>query len=163
MAARKFFYGDKVIFKNLDAHYDHNGVISQTEIHKPLEGKGGYIMYVVNCECGKRLKVRANQIEQNFEVRKSLGNVSDVVPVGSRISFFLESMGIDKNKPIDDVLLPLNEQERTVLEKRNALVDDENAYGHTLEMIGREYGVSKQRIGQIEERAMAKVINANKR
>ena len=163
MPPRKFFYGDVVSFHNLDAHYGHDGVISQTEIHKSLEGKGGYIMYVVNCECGKRLKVRANQIEQNFESRGPLSNVSDVIPVDSRISFFLKSIGIDENKPIDDVLLSLNEKERTILEKRNALVDNENPYGYTLEMIGKEYGVSKQRIGQIEERAIAKVINANKK
>ena len=161
MATRKFFYGDNVSFHTLDAHYGHDGIISQTEIHKSLQGKSGYIMYVVNCECGKKLKVRANQMEQNFKSRKELRTLSGVIPVESKVNFFLRTMGIDENKSIDDVLIPLNEQERNVIEKRFGFGEDQQ--GHTLEMVGREYGVTRQRIRQIEARAVAKVIHANKK
>ena len=100
-------------------------------------------------------------MEQNFKSRKELPTLSGVIPVESKVNFFLRTMGIDENKSIDDVLIPLNEQERNVIEKRFGFGEDQQ--GHTLEMVGREYGVTRQRIRQIEARAVAKVIHANKK
>jgi len=55
---------------------------------------------------------------------------------------------------LDTVLTSLNARERTILEMRFGLVD---GYGHTLEEIGSLYNVTRERIRQIEAKALRKL------
>ena len=55
---------------------------------------------------------------------------------------------------LDTVLTSLNTRERTILDMRFGLVD---GYGHTLEEIGSLYNVTRERIRQIEAKALRKL------
>jgi len=55
---------------------------------------------------------------------------------------------------LDDVLTSITERERKILEMRFGLVD---GYGHTLEEIGNIYNVTRERIRQIEAKALRKL------
>ena len=60
------------------------------------------------------------------------------------------------NKTIENVLSTLDKREADILARRFGL---RNFKAQTLEDIGREYGLSKERIRQIEESAMRKLRN----
>ena len=55
---------------------------------------------------------------------------------------------------VDDVLESLSERERRVLELRYGL---DNGRGRTLEEVGKEFGVTRERIRQIEAKALRKL------
>ena len=55
---------------------------------------------------------------------------------------------------LDHVLTSLSERERKILEMRFGLVD---GFGHTLEEIGNLYNVTRERIRQIEAKALRKL------
>ena len=55
---------------------------------------------------------------------------------------------------LDDVLTSISPRERTILEMRFGLVD---GYSHTLEEIGKIYNVTRERIRQIEAKALRKL------
>jgi RNA polymerase primary sigma factor len=55
---------------------------------------------------------------------------------------------------LDTVLTSISERERKILEMRFGLVD---GYGHTLEEIGNLYNVTRERIRQIEAKALRKL------
>ena len=55
---------------------------------------------------------------------------------------------------IDDVLFSLNPRERRVLQLRFGLDDGRS---RTLEEVGREFGVTRERIRQIEAKALSKL------
>ena len=55
---------------------------------------------------------------------------------------------------IKDVLETLTERERPVLEQRFGLVD---GYSRTLEEVGRQFRVTRERIRQIEAKALRKM------
>jgi RNA polymerase primary sigma factor len=55
---------------------------------------------------------------------------------------------------LDQVLTSLSERERKILEMRFGLID---GYGHTLEEIGNLYTVTRERIRQIEAKALRKL------
>jgi len=55
---------------------------------------------------------------------------------------------------LGDVLGSLGERERKVIELRYGLID---GYPHTLEEVGREFGVTRERIRQIEAKTLAKL------
>ena len=65
--------------------------------------------------------------------------------------------GVSQNllkEKLDTVLTSLSARERTILEMRFGLVD---GYGHTLEEIGSLYNVTRERIRQIEAKALRKL------
>ena len=55
---------------------------------------------------------------------------------------------------MEDVLETLSERERAVLEMRFGL---DGSQGRTLEEVGREFGVTRERIRQIEAKALRKL------
>jgi RNA polymerase primary sigma factor len=60
---------------------------------------------------------------------------------------------------IRDALFVLNDREREVLEMRFGLKDGQE---HTLEEVGRHYGVTRERIRQIEAKALRKLRQPNR-
>ncbi len=61
-------------------------------------------------------------------------------------------------KQILEVLESLSDKERKILEMRHGLVD---GIFHTLEEVGREFGVTRERIRQIEAKAHERIRNSN--
>ncbi|MBN1315604.1 MAG: sigma-70 family RNA polymerase sigma factor, partial [Anaerolineales bacterium] len=55
---------------------------------------------------------------------------------------------------IHSALVVLNDREREVLEMRFGLLDGED---HTLEEVGKHFGVTRERIRQIEAKALRKL------
>lgn len=60
---------------------------------------------------------------------------------------------------VKDILSDLPPKERRILEMRHGLVD---GITHTLEEVGREFGVTRERIRQIEAKALEKLRNHQK-
>jgi RNA polymerase primary sigma factor len=94
--------------------------------------------------------------------------VSLDAPVGEdgdvRVGDFIEDKGAESpsegtsqsmlKEKLDHVLALLSQRERKILEMRFGLVD---GYGHTLEEIGNLYKVTRERIRQIEAKALRKL------
>jgi RNA polymerase primary sigma factor len=94
--------------------------------------------------------------------------VSLDAPVGDdgdvRVGDFIEDKGAENpsdktsfsllKEKLDYVLTSLSERERKILQMRFGLVD---GYGHTLEEIGNLYNVTRERIRQIEAKALRKL------
>lgn len=59
---------------------------------------------------------------------------------------------------IEDVLDTLSDKERKILEMRHGLTD---GVFHTLEEVGKEFGVTRERIRQIEAKALEKIRNSD--
>jgi len=60
---------------------------------------------------------------------------------------------------ITEILDALSEKERKILELRHGLID--GTY-HTLEEVGKEFGVTRERIRQIEAKALEKIRQHDK-
>lgn len=60
---------------------------------------------------------------------------------------------------IKDILQDLSEKERKILEMRHGLVD---GIMHTLEEVGKEFGVTRERIRQIEAKSLEKIRQHDK-
>jgi len=60
---------------------------------------------------------------------------------------------------ITSILDTLSEKERKILEMRNGLLD--GTY-HTLEEVGKEFSVTRERIRQIEAKALEKIRQHDK-
>ena len=58
------------------------------------------------------------------------------------------------NERLDEALEKLNEREALVLKMRHGLIDDRE---HTLEEVGQQLGVTRERIRQIENKALRKL------
>ena len=98
----------------------------------------------------------------------SLGPVSLEIPIGdegdSHLSDFIEDVSAvspveaasqqDLREQVEDVLASLTSRERRVLQLRFGLEDGRS---RTLEEVGREFGVTRERIRQIEAKALRKL------
>lgn len=110
------------------------------------------------------------EVEKIYQIEKiSQDTISLELPVGddddrSRLSDFIHddkitspdqevSHGILTDQ-IMEILDTLSEKERKILEMRHGLID--GTY-HTLEEVGREFGVTRERIRQIEAKALEKI------
>ena len=115
---------------------------------------------------GRRNAPAVSRIEALLKMARQ--PVSLDAPVGEdgdvRVADFIEdktaenpsevtSLSLLKEK-LGDVLTSLSERERKILEMRFGLVD---GYGHTLEEIGNIYNVTRERIRQIEAKALRKL------
>jgi RNA polymerase primary sigma factor len=61
---------------------------------------------------------------------------------------------------LSEVLTSLSERERKILEQRYGLSD---GYPHTLEEVGKQYNVTRERIRQIEAKALRKLRHPARR
>jgi RNA polymerase primary sigma factor len=115
-------------------------------------------------EVGRRIGISAAKVEEVLSIR---GPLSLETPVGQedegRLESFIEDHGAVAppeaasfgmmQDDIDSVLQTLPARERRVLELRFGLTDGQP---RTLEEVGREFGITRERIRQIEAKAFCK-------
>ncbi len=88
--------------------------------------------------------------------RSSLG---DFLPDDKILSPDQESSRRILKDQVGEILGDLSEKERKILEMRHGLVD---GITHTLEEVGKEFGVTRERIRQIEAKALEKIRQHDK-
>ncbi len=115
----------------------------------------------------KRALRRATAKVRNI-IRMAQEPMSLETPVGNEENSFLGDFIKDERTPepvdeatrhllreqVEEILEELNEREREVLEMRFGLKDGRN---HTLEEVGQAFGVTRERIRQIEAKALRKL------
>src|SRR3990167_9531708 len=115
------------------------------------------------------------EVEKVYQIEKiSQDTISLELPVGddddrSRLSDFISDDKIVSpdqevahsilTDQITEILDTLSEKERKILEMRHGLLD--GTY-HTLEEVGKEFGVTRERIRQIEAKALEKISQHEK-
>lgn len=115
------------------------------------------------------------EVEKVYQIEKiSQDTISLELPVGdeddrSRLSDFISDDKITSpdqevahsilTDQITEILDALSEKERKILELRHGLID--GTY-HTLEEVGKEFGVTRERIRQIEAKALEKIRQHDK-
>lgn len=115
------------------------------------------------------------EVEKIYQIEKiSQDTISLELPIGddddrSRLSDFIADdkiMAPDQEvahrilaDQMEEILDSLSEKERKILEMRNGLLD--GTY-HTLEEVGKEFGVTRERIRQIEAKALEKIRQHDK-
>jgi RNA polymerase primary sigma factor len=114
----------------------------------------------------RKLRRASNRVEEI--IRISQEPMSLETPVGAEEDSYLGDFIPDETMPEPDdaaskqllreqlrtILNSLNRRERQVLEMRFGLKDGE---GHTLEEVGQAFGVTRERIRQIEAKALRKL------
>jgi len=116
-------------------------------------------------EIARQMQVRSEKVQQLLQMPRH--PVSLETPVGTEDSYLADFIEDEKVEPpdseaaqgellerVDDVLAGLSEREEQVIRLRFGIDD---GYAHTLDQIGRTFGVSRERIRQIEERALNKL------
>jgi RNA polymerase primary sigma factor len=115
------------------------------------------------------------EVEKVYQIEKiSQDTISLELPVGddddrSRLSDFISDDKVTSpdqevahsilTDQITEILDTLSEKERKILEMRHGLLD--GTY-HTLEEVGKEFGVTRERIRQIEAKALEKIRQHDK-
>ncbi len=115
------------------------------------------------------------EVEKIYQIEKiSQDTISLELPVGddddrSRLSDFISDDKITSpdqevahsilTDQITEILDTLSDKERKILEMRHGLLD--GTY-HTLEEVGKEFGVTRERIRQIEAKALEKIRQHDK-
>jgi RNA polymerase primary sigma factor len=114
----------------------------------------------------RRLRRAANRVEQIMRISQE--PMSLETPIGTEEDSYLGDFIKDETMPEPDdaaskqllreqlrtILNSLNRRERQVLEMRFGLKDGQ---GHTLEEVGQAFGVTRERIRQIEAKALRKL------
>ncbi len=116
-------------------------------------------------EIAKQMDVRPEKVQQLLQMPRH--PVSLETPIGTEDSYLADFIKDEKAASpeneaakselldrIDDVLGSLSDREAQVIRLRFGI---EDGYAHTLDQIGRTFGVSRERIRQIEERALNKL------
>ncbi|HGE71702.1 TPA: RNA polymerase sigma factor RpoD/SigA [Candidatus Poribacteria bacterium] len=116
-------------------------------------------------EIAGQMQVRSEKVQQLLQMPRH--PVSLETPVGTEDSYLSDFIKDEKAESpeeeaaqaellerVDEVLSGLSEREEQVIRLRFGIDD---GYAHTLDQIGRTFGVSRERIRQIEERALNKL------
>jgi len=116
-------------------------------------------------EIAGQMQVRSEKVQQLLQMPRH--PVSLETPVGTEDSYLADFIKDEKAESsekeaaqnellerIDEVLASLSEREAQVIRLRFGIDD---GYARTLDQIGRTFGVSRERIRQIEERALNKL------
>lgn len=116
-------------------------------------------------EIADQMQVRSEKVQQLLQMPRH--PVSLETPIGTEDSYLSDFIKDEKVvspendaaqnellERIDEVLDSLSEREAQVIRLRFGIDD---GYAHTLDQIGRTFGVSRERIRQIEERALNKL------
>jgi RNA polymerase primary sigma factor len=123
-------------------------------------------------EIGEELELSADRVREIFKIAQSTTSLEK--PVGDDGDSFLGDFIQDTSQPspydtasrqllkenIEEVLASLSDREARVLKMRFGL----NGYrSMTLEEVGREFGVTRERIRQIEAKALRKLKHPSRR
>lgn len=116
-------------------------------------------------EIAGQMQVKSEKVQQLLQMPRH--PVSLETPVGNEDSYLSDFIPDEKVESpeeeaaqaellerVDEVLSGLSEREEQVIRLRFGIDD---GYAHTLDQIGRAFGVSRERIRQIEERALNKL------
>jgi RNA polymerase primary sigma factor len=116
-------------------------------------------------EIANQMQVRSEKVQQLLQMPRH--PVSLETPIGTEDSYLADFIKDEKAESpeveadqnellerIDEVLASLSEREAQVIRLRFGIDD---GYARTLDQIGRAFGVSRERIRQIEERALNKL------
>ncbi len=117
------------------------------------------------------MELGPDKVEEILKI--SQDPVSLATPIGEEGDALLGDFIEDKNTPappdvvsshllresVDDVLNDLTERESRVLQLRFSLEDGRN---WTLEEVGREFGLTRERIRQFEAKALRKLRNPDR-
>ncbi len=139
-----------------------------TNTAQSMEQKGGVSLNTK--QLAEKLDMSEQTVDQVFRI--ATHPLSLETPIGYDGNFFLEDIIEDDETAspeegaaeyslqieIDRQLHTLNERERKVLELRFGL---NHEYPHTLEQVGNYFGVTRERIRQIEEKALQKLRRPN--
>lgn len=85
--------------------------------------------------------------------------LGDILPDTQNENPILDLIKEDNRKIIDNVLSTLSQREAQIIRLRFGLEDNKT---HTLDEIGKKYGLSRERIRQVESRAMTKLRHPNR-
>ncbi|MCR4276093.1 MAG: sigma-70 family RNA polymerase sigma factor [Candidatus Parcubacteria bacterium] len=97
-----------------------------------------------------------NPVGSDDDERSTLG---DFIPDDKIPSPVQESSERILSEQVKEILADLSPKERKILEMRHGLMD---GIYHTLEEVGREFGVTRERIRQIEAKALEKIRTHDK-
>jgi RNA polymerase primary sigma factor len=121
-------------------------------------------------ELGKELEMDPEKVEYIFKIKQEVGSLDSAIGGGgdegdeSVLADFIEDQ--DSISPeeaatkaymrqqINEVLGELSDREAKILRLRFGLIDDKQ---HTLEEVGHEFDVTRERIRQIEAKALTKL------
>jgi len=117
-------------------------------------------------EMGEKIGMSAERVEEIWKM--SMETVSLETPIGEEDDSHLSDYIPDKSMAVPaeavaftvlqeqlvEALNTLTDRERTVLKMRFGLEDGK---GHTLEEVGKEFNVTRERIRQIEAKALRKL------
>ncbi len=117
-------------------------------------------------EIGEEMNISADKVREIKKISKE--SISLETPIGeeedSNLGDFIEdeempepSLSVSQNllkEQLDDVLDTLTDREKRILELRFGIKDGRN---RTLEEVGKEFGVTRERIRQIEAKALRKL------
>jgi hypothetical protein len=156
MGYRKFFFGDTVLVDEEKAptHGGHTGRVVGILI-TPKN-----VSYRVACECGKNITFAAAQMEL---VTTPYEDPNPQTVQEIRMEHFLRRVGVEPQK--DSLKQQVKESLATVKKMRNREImaqrfglDGSN--GKTLQELGDDYGLTKERIRQIEARVLRTIRRA---
>ena len=117
-------------------------------------------------EIGEKMEMTADRVREILKISQE--PVSLETPIGeeedSQLGDFIEDMDAEKpaekaafsmlQEQLSKVLDGLSDRERKVIELRFGLLD---GHPRTLEEVGREFGVTRERIRQIESKTLCKL------
>ena len=143
---RKLFFNMMATIKDIQS-YDKDGEISKEELIQ---------------EVARRLNVTPDKVIDALQVVSSYNDVSidqtiegsdeKLIELKDKSDFDQEIDDEDMKTKLQNAISTLNEREKFVI--WNRYLADETM---TLEEIGEKYGISKERVRQIESRALAKI------
>jgi RNA polymerase primary sigma factor len=106
-----------------------------------------------------------HKVEEVFELTREPASLE--TPIGEDDSFYGDFIPDESiaspvdlasqnamNEQLDEALEKLTEREALVLKMRHGMIDDRE---HTLEEVGQQLGVTRERIRQVESKALRKL------
>jgi len=162
-STRKFLYGDRAIFRALGqyhAHEGHVGVVIKTRIFKG-PGTRHNIRYGTECECGATLWPIAPDMEL-VDRPLDTPDLSETTWT-ARARYLLRTMGVPEQgsvtlaSQIDALTSQLSTREAEIILDRFGLTELDPSDRRTLQQIASRLGVSRERVRQIESRAIRKL------
>jgi RNA polymerase primary sigma factor/RNA polymerase nonessential primary-like sigma factor len=122
-------------------------------------------------EIGTELGIELSEVERLARLDRPLVRLDDPVPgredvsVGDRLAAPARELGEDADRvrierATADLLESLPQREQRILRARFGFADGEP---HTLQQVGAEIGISRERVRQIEKRALERLASAARR